>query len=157
MKSLLLKLHPGRSRWGLTGVIAVVALTITLTACGDDSSTSVNDEESSSSVALSSSSVTLSGASAKSNGSSDGKMVSSSSMKNSASSSSVPPVSVSGAASSSSGVQPTPNKFSKILVPISKDYPRTPLHRKIRRDFRLAIFASVASHVDRRYRAQPLF
>ena len=58
MKSLLLKLHPGRSRWGLTGVIAVVALTITLSACGDDSSTSVNDDESSSSktVVLSSSS-----------------------------------------------------------------------------------------------------
>jgi uncharacterized protein (TIGR02145 family) len=50
--------HPERSRWGLTGVIAVVALAITLTACGDDSSTSVNDDESSSSktVALSSSS-----------------------------------------------------------------------------------------------------
>ena len=58
MKSLLLKLHLGRSRWGLTGVIAVVALTITLSACGDDSSTSVNDDESSSSktVVLSSSS-----------------------------------------------------------------------------------------------------
>ena len=48
--------HPERSRWGLTGVIAVVALTITLTACGDDSSTSVNDDESSSSVVQSSSS-----------------------------------------------------------------------------------------------------
>ena len=50
--------HPGRSSWGLTGVIAVVALAITLTACGDDSSTSVNDDESSSSntVVLSSSS-----------------------------------------------------------------------------------------------------
>ncbi|WP_290763757.1 FISUMP domain-containing protein [Fibrobacter sp. UBA4297] len=54
---------------------------ISLTACGDDSSTSVNDEESSSSVVQSSSSVTLSGASAKSNGSSDGKKVSSSSSK----------------------------------------------------------------------------
>ena len=119
MKSLLLKLHPGRSRWGLTGIIAVVALTITLSACGDNSSTSVNDDESSSSktVALSSSSVTLSGASAKSNGSSDGKMVSSSSMKNSASSSSVTPDSVPGLASSSSGVQPTPNKFSKNFSP----------------------------------------
>ena len=56
---------------------------ISLTACGDDSSTSVNDEESSSSntVVQTSSSVTQSGASAKSNGSSDGKKVSSSSSK----------------------------------------------------------------------------
>ena len=109
--------HPERSRWGLTGVIAVVALTITLTACGDDSSTSVNDDESSSSVVQSSSSITLSGASAKSNGSSDGKKVSSSAMKNSASSSSVTPDSVPGLASSSSGVQPVPNKFSKNFSP----------------------------------------
>ena len=83
--------HPGRSHWGLTGVIAVVALTITLTACGDDSSTSVNDEESSSSktVALSSSSVTLSGASAKSNGSSSSTKKSSSSRIDSIGSSSL--------------------------------------------------------------------
>jgi uncharacterized protein (TIGR02145 family) len=76
-------------------VLATLSLVFSLsslvffTACGDDSSTSVNDDESSSSktVALSSSSVTLSGASAKSNGSSDGKKVSSSSKKIASSSS----------------------------------------------------------------------
>ena len=69
---------------------------ISLTACGDDSSTSVNDDDSSSSntVVQTSSSVTLSGTSAKSNGSS-------SSTKKS-SSSSVIPDSVPGSASSSS-------------------------------------------------------
>ncbi len=109
--------HPGRSRWGLTGVIAVVALTITLSACGDDSSTSVNDEESSSSVVQSSSSVTLSGASAKSNGSSDGKKVSSSSSKTVKSSSSMksPSSSWSGAIGSSNSTK-KPSSSSKTVV-----------------------------------------
>ncbi len=62
---------------------------ISLTACGDDSSTSVNDEESSSSVVQTSSSVTLSGASAKSNGSSCSTKKSSSSRMDSIGSSSL--------------------------------------------------------------------
>ena len=62
---------------------------ISLTACGDDSSTSVNDEESSSSVVQSSSSVALSGASAKSNGSSSSTKKSSSSRMDSIGSSSL--------------------------------------------------------------------
>ena len=62
---------------------------ISLTACGDDSSTSVNDEESSSSVVQTSSSVALSGASAKSNGSSSSTKKSSSSRMDSIGSSSL--------------------------------------------------------------------
>ena len=79
--------HPGRSRRRLIGSM-FFAIALSLTACGGDSSTSVNDDESSSSAIQSSSSVTLSGASAKSNGSSDGKKVSSSSSKTVKSSSS---------------------------------------------------------------------
>ncbi|WP_290763760.1 FISUMP domain-containing protein [Fibrobacter sp. UBA4297] len=64
---------------------------ISLTACGDDSSTSVNDDDSSSSntVVQTSSSVTLSGASAKSNGSSSSTKKSSSSRIDSIGSSSL--------------------------------------------------------------------
>ena len=63
------------------------AIALCLTACGDDSSTSVNDDESSSSAIQSSSSVTLSGTSAKSNGSSNSKTSSSSLTKVTSSSS----------------------------------------------------------------------
>ena len=64
---------------------------ISLTACGDDSSTSVNDDDSSSSntVVQTSSSVTLSGTSAKSNGSSSSTKKSSSSRIDSIGSSSL--------------------------------------------------------------------
>ena len=64
---------------------------ISLTACGDDSSTSVNDDDSSSSntVVQTSSSVTLSGTSAKSNGSSSSTKKSSSSRMDSIGSSSL--------------------------------------------------------------------
>ncbi len=80
--------HPGRSRRRLIGSM-LFAIALCLTACGDDSSTSVNDEESSSSVVQSSSSVTLSGASAKSNGSSSSTKKSSSSRMDSIGSSSL--------------------------------------------------------------------
>jgi len=104
--------HPGRSRrrlidnpkgecrsnacmgmtepkgWGFAPSM-LFAIALCLTACGDDSSTSVNDDESSSSAIQSSSSVTLSGTSAKSNGSSSSTKKSSSSRMDSIGSSSL--------------------------------------------------------------------
>ncbi len=109
--------HPGRSRRRLIGSM-LFAIALSLTACGDDSSTSVNDDESSSStktVILSSSEGSSnSSSSAKSNGSSSSKKVSSSSSsaKSPSSSSSVIPDSVPGSASSSSSVTLSPSTSS---------------------------------------------
>ena len=78
--------HPGvRSTIGSM----LFAIALCLTACGGDSSTSVNDDESSSSAIQSSSGVTLSGTSAKSNGSSSSTKKSSSSRMDSIGSSSL--------------------------------------------------------------------
>jgi len=116
--------HPGvRSTIGSM----LFAIALCLTACGDDSSTSVNDDESSSSAIQSSSSVTLSGTSAKSNGSSSSTKKSSSSRMDSVGSSSLqndkkssssmksPSSSWSEAIGSSNSTQ-KPSSSSKIVV-----------------------------------------
>ncbi len=51
-----LECHPGRSLWRLIGSIAILALAISLVACGDDSGTSANDGDGGSEAAMTSSS-----------------------------------------------------------------------------------------------------